>query len=84
MDDAELQQRLTRLAERTAPPPREQLAGAVVAQHRAQRRQRIGVTGLVAARGSRAPDRRYERGARAVRSPLPAGALITGARSGTA
>lgn len=49
MDDVELQRRLARLAERTAPPPRDQLAGAVVARHRAQRRQAAGMTGLVAA-----------------------------------
>ena len=45
----ELQQRLTRLAERTAPPPREDLAGVVVARARSQRRQRAGLTALVAA-----------------------------------
>jgi hypothetical protein len=49
MDDVELQERLTRLAERTAPPPREALASAVVARHRAQRRQRIGTTAVAAA-----------------------------------
>jgi hypothetical protein len=48
MEETELQQRLTRLAERTAPPPREQLAEAVVARHRAQRRQTIGITALAA------------------------------------
>ena len=47
-DEEQLQQRLSRLAERTAPPPRESLAGTVVARHRARRRQAIGMTGLVA------------------------------------
>jgi len=47
MDD--LPDRLTRLAERTAPPPRESLARTVVARHRTQRRQALGTTGLVAA-----------------------------------
>jgi hypothetical protein len=48
MEETELQQRLTRLAERTAPPPRERLAEVVVARHRSQRRQTIGITSLVA------------------------------------
>jgi hypothetical protein len=45
----ELQHRLTRLAERAAPPPREDLAHAVVTRHRAQRRQTIGLTAVAAA-----------------------------------
>jgi hypothetical protein len=45
----ELQTRLTRLAEHTAPPPRERLAEVVVARHRAHRRQTMGLTALVAA-----------------------------------
>jgi len=49
MDETELQQRLTRLAERTAPPPRAGLAEAVVARHRRQRRQAVGVAALAAA-----------------------------------
>jgi hypothetical protein len=48
MEETELQQRLTRLAERTAPPPRERLAEVVVARQRSQRRQTIGITSLVA------------------------------------
>ena len=47
--ETELHERLTRLAERTAPPPRESLAGTVAATHRARRRQTIGMTSLVAA-----------------------------------
>ncbi|MGY1729632.1 hypothetical protein ACI79J_21960 [Geodermatophilus sp. SYSU D01062] len=47
MDD--LTDRLTRLAERTAPPPREDLARAVVTRHRARRRQTIGLTAVAAA-----------------------------------
>ncbi|MBB3675392.1 hypothetical protein FHX36_001127 [Modestobacter versicolor] len=49
MDETELQHRLTRLAERTAPPPRESLAEVVVARHRSQGRQVAGITALVAA-----------------------------------
>jgi hypothetical protein len=49
MDEVELQERLTRLAERTAPPPREHLAEVVVTRHRTQRRQVVGLTSLVAA-----------------------------------
>ncbi|MGY1796122.1 hypothetical protein ACI796_19305 [Geodermatophilus sp. SYSU D00525] len=47
MDD--LTDRLTRLAERTAPPPREDLARAVVTRHRARRRQTLGLTAVAAA-----------------------------------
>ena len=46
--ETELQERLTRLAERTAPPPRETLAQVVAAQHRSQRRQTAGIGALVA------------------------------------
>ena len=46
--ETELQERLARLAERTAPPPRESLARTVVATHRARRRQAVGLTSLVA------------------------------------
>ncbi|WP_222196136.1 hypothetical protein [Modestobacter italicus] len=49
MDDTELQQRLTRLAESSAPPPREGLAAAVVARHRSQRRQTLGTAAVAAA-----------------------------------
>jgi hypothetical protein len=49
MEETELPQRLTRLAERAAPPPREDLALAVVTRHRAQRRQTIGLTAVAAA-----------------------------------
>ncbi|MCZ2820168.1 hypothetical protein O2V63_07500 [Modestobacter sp. VKM Ac-2977] len=49
MDDVELQERLARLAERTAPRPREQLAQVVVARHRTQRRQNIGTAAVAAA-----------------------------------
>lgn len=49
MDETELQHRLTRLAERTAPPPREGLADVVVARHRGRRRHALATTGLVAA-----------------------------------
>jgi hypothetical protein len=49
MEETELQQRLTRLAQRTAPPPRERLAEVVVTRHRAQRRQAIGLGSVVAA-----------------------------------
>lgn len=49
MDETELQQRLTRLAERTAPPPRAGLTEVVVARHRRQRRQAVGVAALAAA-----------------------------------
>jgi hypothetical protein len=49
MDETELQHRLSRLAERTAPPPREALAEVVVARHRTQRRQTAGIAALVAA-----------------------------------
>jgi len=45
----ELQRRLTRLADRSAPPPREQLARTVVARHRSRRRQVVGLTTVVAA-----------------------------------
>ncbi|WP_164702706.1 hypothetical protein [Modestobacter sp. KNN46-3] len=48
MDDAELQERLTRLAERTAPPPCDALASSVVARHRAQRRQTLGTAAVAA------------------------------------
>jgi hypothetical protein len=48
MEETELQQRLTRLAERSAPPPREALAEVVVTRHSTQRRQAIGITALVA------------------------------------
>jgi hypothetical protein len=49
MEETELQERLTRLADRTAPPPREALAEVVVARHRTQRRQAIGLGSVVAA-----------------------------------
>jgi len=49
MDTDELAQRLARLAERTAPPPREELAQVVLERGRTQRRQRAAVTSLVAA-----------------------------------
>ena len=49
MREEELQRRLTRLAERTAPPPRGSLARTVVAQHRTRRRQVIGLTTVLAA-----------------------------------
>ncbi len=47
MDD--LTDRLTRLAECTAPPPRADLARTVVTRHRARRRQTIGLTAVAAA-----------------------------------
>ncbi|SHH35161.1 hypothetical protein [Geodermatophilus nigrescens] len=47
MDD--LTDRLTRLAERTAPPPREDLAAAVVARHRRDRRRRTGTAAVAVA-----------------------------------
>ena len=48
MEPTELSERLQRLADRTAPPSREDLAGIVAVRHRTERRQRL-VTGLVAA-----------------------------------
>lgn len=47
--EEDLQARLTRLADRTAPPPREGLAGLVVARHRSQRRQTLGIAAVAAA-----------------------------------
>ncbi|MGY5882556.1 hypothetical protein [Modestobacter lacusdianchii] len=49
MDDVELRTRLTRLAEHTAPPPRERLAAVVAARHRSQRRQALGTAAVAAA-----------------------------------
>jgi hypothetical protein len=51
MDTTELRHRLTRIAEGSAPPPQEApaLVRAVVARHRAQRRQRIGMGAVVLA-----------------------------------
>ncbi len=49
MDDADLQARLTRLAEHTAPPPRDGLADVVVARHRSRRRQTLGTVAVTAA-----------------------------------
>ncbi|WP_369137929.1 hypothetical protein [Modestobacter versicolor] len=48
-DDVDLQRRLTGLAERSAPPPRADLADVVVARHRARHRQALGAAGLAAA-----------------------------------
>ena len=49
MDPTDLQDRLHRLAESTAPPPRSELARVVALRHRAQRRQTIGLVSVAAA-----------------------------------
>ncbi|MGY2081333.1 hypothetical protein [Modestobacter sp. SYSU DS0657] len=48
MEPTDLHDRLHRLAERTAPPPRHDLAGAVVTRRRTQRRQALALTAVAA------------------------------------
>ncbi|MQA36116.1 hypothetical protein [Modestobacter roseus] len=48
MEPTDLHERLHRLADRTSPPPRHDLADAVVTRHRAQRRQAFALTAVAA------------------------------------
>ncbi|MGY1840979.1 MULTISPECIES: hypothetical protein [unclassified Modestobacter] len=48
MEPTDLHDRLHRLADRAAPPPRHDLADAVVTRHRAQRRQALALTAVAA------------------------------------
>ncbi|MGY1858016.1 hypothetical protein [Modestobacter sp. SYSU DS0290] len=49
MESTDLHDRLHRLAERTAPPPRHDLAEVVATRHRTQRRQALALTAVAAA-----------------------------------